>query len=143
MDIRKDIGSAIKCVTTVLPVASGAATNTGAAVDRMPSGGAEGYDSAVLVVHIGAATGTPTSFTVDAVIHESDASGSGFAVCSPTIAMTQQTTGSQLQQVDFDCSKLKRYLKAVVTVAISGGSSPTVPVSATLVLGGAAKKAAA
>lgn len=129
-----DMFHSAKAVQGNVPILSGAATLTGDAIDR------QGYMSAMLVVSVGAATGTPSSFTVDVHLHESTASGSGFDNCETdvgTTSITQITTENQIVMLRVNLQNAERYLKVITDVTVSGGSSPKVPVSTVLLLGDA------
>jgi hypothetical protein len=115
------------------PVAA-SSVQTGGAIDT------KGYNSCVFVIQNGVATGTPTSYTVDAKLQESDASGSGFAdVTGYTI--TQITADSKIAtlRVEGLGTSRKRYLKVLVTPAMTGGSSPKALIGSVCCLGRAYK----
>ena len=131
-----DIYDNVVGLRSVDPVAlSGTTAVKGVAVDT------EGYQTLMLLVNIGAATGSPSSFTVDVKVQTSATTTDGdFADLSPAVAIAQQTAGSVIVPLRVTASAgltangggaLKRYLRAVATPSFSGGSSPTVPVSAT------------
>jgi len=128
---ERSIGEEIKCVEAIRAI-SGAATtyNSPAYVDRL------GYDSAVLVVTAGAATGTPDSFTVNAKVQEEDVSSAGSLVDITGAAITQMTAAGKAT-IAFSLRPQKRYLNVALTITMLNGSSPKIPVSAVLVLGGA------
>lgn len=120
--------------------AAGSETINGTGIDRMTQGAQQGWMSCVLVLNVGTETGSPSSFTADCKLQESDSSGSGYTDISGA-AVTQRTAAGQAF-VNVNLKGVKRYIRAVTTVAISGGSSPTVPVAATIVLGGAMRDTA-
>lgn len=120
--------------------AAGSETINGTGIDRMTQGAQQGWMSCVLVLNVGTETGSPSSFTADCKLQESDSSGSGYTDISGA-SVTQQTAAG-FGSVAVNLKGCKRYIRAVVTVAITGGSSPTVPVSSTITLGGAVRSTA-
>jgi len=126
----KDIGSELLIKTGVRPDEDAGGTTNGPAIDR------QGFESAVLVLDVGDAEGSPTSFTVDAKLQHSDQSGSGFTDLSGA-AVTQVTAANTLVAKKIDLSGAKRYIRAVTTVSFTGGTSPNVARAALVILGGA------
>lgn len=128
-----DIGGSVKAVQGLPPLANSSATRNGASIDR------RGYFSCVLVSHAGAVTGSPSAQTLDVKIQDS-ADGSTFADISTSIvtaAHTQKTTGTaELRELNINLEGVRRYIRVVETVALTGGTSPTFPHSACVVLGG-------
>ena len=103
-DIRNQLGGG----PSQLPGSTALSGTTAANGSSVDCDGMEG--PVVLAVLTGAATGTPTSFSIAAKLQESDDGSTGWA----------------------DLGKLrgirtKRYLRSVLTPAFVGGSSPTVP----------------
>lgn len=114
---------------------SGSSDVNGTVIDLFTSRGAT---EGVLKVTVGAATGTPTTAQVTVRVQHSDASGSGFVDVTDTdivstvgLVKLENTSG----QIELAIDGLKRYIRAVVLPAFSGGSSPTLSVSAELALG--------
>ena len=128
--IRKDIGAYVKAQAGINPQDSAAATLNGAAIYR------QDFDSCVLHAACGAATGTPTAQTVDDKPHDSPDVTSGWADIAGA-AITQITADNGEAEKDVTLSGAKRYIRAVVTVGFTGGTTPKIPVAATVVLGGA------
>ena len=126
---RKDIGAFIKAQAGINPQDSAAATINGGAIDR------QDFDSCVLHAAAGAATGAPTAQTVDAKLQDSPDGTSGWADIAGA-AITQITADNAQAEVDIDLSGAKRYIRAIVAVGFTGGTTPTIPVAATVVLGG-------
>jgi hypothetical protein len=121
----------VKAVQSIAPVSSGAGAVNGTAVDT------QDFGDGMLVVNIGAATGSPTAQTVDAKLQESANGSSGWTDIAGA-AMTQATvddvTGEIKLRIENRAGSL-RYVRPVVTPGFTGGSSPEIPVSATLILG--------
>lgn len=130
---QRDGGSFTKTVVGNVAKAAGSETLTGAAIDRL------GFNSCKLVATVGAATGSPTSFTLDSKLTECDTSGGVYTDVTGA-AITQVTAATagaaEAPYVDVDLSGCKRYLKVVTVSALSGGSSPTLPVATVVVLTG-------
>jgi hypothetical protein len=131
-DLHLDIGSQIK---TDVSAFSGAATGavTGAAVRRV--GEVFNYASGQLVVGTGAATGTPTTISVAGKVQDS-ADGStnwnDVAGASITPVIVENGTG----KINFIARGCQAYIRAVVTPAFTGCSSPAIPAVGILVIGG-------
>lgn len=129
-----DIGAQVKVIAGIPPTNDdGTAAINGAAIDRL------GFQSAVLQVANGVATGAPTSYTIDAKLQESADGSTGWTDISGA-AITQITADNSDEYVDVNLAGAKRYIRVVATTAFVGGTSPTVPVAATVVLDGAAEK---
>ena len=127
----RNIGAYVKSVLGISPTNSAAAATTnGAAINR------QGYLSCVLHAACGAAAGSPTTQPVDAKLQES-ADGSTAWADITGAAVTQLAADDAESQVDVDLSGAKQYIRAVVVTALTGGSTPTIPVAATVTLGGA------
>ncbi len=93
------------------------------------------------IVDVGAATGAPTSLTVDVKVQDSDDNAT-FAdakdEANASIAIAQLTAGSAVVKLPdklhanagpAGARPSKRYRRAVATVAFVGGASPAVPVA--------------
>jgi len=94
-----------------------AATASGTGVD-MKAGAPENFDAALVLVNVGAITGTPTSVKVK--IEESDAIGSGYGVMDGG----DEVTVVQNTQYSFQVARAKQYVR--ITVTIAGGTGPHV-----------------
>ena len=134
---KRDIWRLCTTVGAIDPEdASASATINGDAVDvRTVSGGGA---SVVLAIQCGAATGTPSAQTVDGKIQDSADGSTGWAdlgTGSVAVQLTADDTFSQSAGINLTPGN-KGYIRAVVTVVLSAGSTPTIPVGATLVIGG-------
>jgi hypothetical protein len=123
------VGSLVKPMVGNVPAAPAAGTRNGAAIDRL------GYDSCVLFQQAGASSGTPTTIALDAKLQDSADGSSGWADISGA-AITQLTTASSSGKVAVSLSGSKRYIRVVEVLAFTGGTSPTLGVSSSVVLGG-------
>ena len=127
---ERHVGSLIKVVKAVNPT-NATADVTGSSVDRTD------YLSGVLHLACGAASGAPTAQSVSAKIQHSD-DGSTWADAG--IATSALTANNSEVELDVNLAGLKKYVRVVVLVSFTGGTSPAIPVAATLVLGGARVK---
>lgn len=130
----RSIFEAVKNIQAIDPIAVSAA-QTSAAIDT------KGFNSGAVVIVNGVATGTPTSYTVDAKVQHCDTSGGSYTDVTGA-AITQITADSKIATIrlmGFGTS-LKRFIKVVVTPALSGGSSPKALISAAVQLGRANKE---
>lgn len=109
----------------------GSAVN-GTGVDRI------GFESGILVFNQGAASGTPTSYTVAIKLQDS-ADNSIFADVSGAALALTQANASTVSLLSFNARGLDRYVRATITVTFTGGSSPALPYSIEFVLGNADK----
>lgn len=126
MPQRNQIQETTLSLAAVNPVGQAAGSPTGIAIDKLAY---DEFREVLTVVQTGAATGTPTSYTVDAKIQESATSGGTYTdVVGATI--TQITADSQKAEIYWNPKKLtKRFFRLLVTTAFTGGTSPTVPVA--------------
>lgn len=134
--VLTDINAYIKTVTAVAPIVASEGTINGSSIDRI------NYDSCVLLTNTGVSTGSPSSFTVDVKIQHSDTgSGSWTDYTNPNTesaaAVTQITAVSTAGSVGVNLVAAKRYIRVVHVLDFTGGSSPTLAVSAHVILGGA------
>jgi hypothetical protein len=128
--VLQNIGALIRAVQGVVPLRSTGGTVNGPAIDR------RGLLSAVLLLEVGATTGAPTSFTVDAKLQDSADGSTGWADIVGA-AVPRITTVNTLQFVDVNLSAARAFIRAVVVDAFTGGTAPAVDRSALVVLGGA------
>lgn len=128
--VPTDIGAEIKTVAGIPPTNAGAGAINGAAIDR------QGFQSCTLQAACGAASGGPSAQTVDAKLQHSADGSTGWADIAGA-AVTQMAADNGDEEVDVDLSVARRYLRVVSTVALTGGTTPKLPVAATVVLGGA------
>ncbi|MEE9140513.1 MAG: hypothetical protein V3U18_07020 [Alphaproteobacteria bacterium] len=126
---QHDIGAEVKSVKGINPADSAAATINGPAIDR------SGFLSAVLHHASGAATGTPTAQTVDSKLQDSADGSTGWADITGAAA-AQLTADDTDADVNVDFGTTKKFIRVVTTVGFTGGTSPTIPVAATVMLGG-------
>lgn len=128
--IFRNIGAYIASKLGVAPQSASAGTINGAAIDRL------GFGSAVLVAECGAATGAPTTRTVNSKLQQSADGSTGWTdvtnAATPTLS-----ADNGIAEADIDLSGCHRYVRQAIVAAFTGGTSPAIPVSGTVVLGGA------
>lgn len=130
MDPRsKNIGAFIRSNIGILPQTALAGTFTGPSVDR------QDFDSAVIHGMTGAATGTPTTQSVIYKLQDS-ADDSSFEDVA-NVDLAAMIADNDNGELDVNLSGLRRYVRLAAVVAFTGGSSPAIPIAATLTLGGA------
>lgn len=109
-----------KSVGILLPKAL-TATASGTPVLITPGENAD-YE-AIAVVQNGAATGSPTSYTLAVTVEESATSGGTY----DTIAtFTTITADNQVSHLPVKINPAKPYIRATATIAFVGGTSPAV-----------------
>jgi hypothetical protein len=133
---QHNIGALLALATSVLPQAAAASVN-GAGVDRMAHGMPL---SCVLHQVAGAESGAPTAVSVQTKLQHS-ADNSTWADYDPpgsaTVAQTAALAAASSENaVAIDLSSANRYVRAVTTIAFTGGTSPTILVAADIVFGG-------
>lgn len=130
----RSIYDAVKNIQAVDPIAASAA-QTSAAIDT------KGFNSGAVVIINGAATGSPSGYTVDAKVQHCDASGGSYTDVTGA-AITQIIADSKIATIRLSGfgTSLKRYIKIVVTPSLTGGTSPKVLVGATVQLGRAERE---
>lgn len=94
--------------------------------------------SVALVAQAGAVTGGPSAQTFDAKIQDSpdNSAWADFTDSNSNGAITQQTADDAIATERVNLNAADRYIRAVTVVALTGGTSPTWPVSTALVFGG-------
>ena len=131
---RRDIDRQMKMEIGIDPEDSAPATINGAAIDRRSATGSGA--SAVLHVACGAATGSPSPQTVDGKLQDSLDGSGGWADISGTDIAQLTGDDEDASSPNRNLVDVKKFIRAVVTVVLTGGSSPTIPVAATICFGG-------
>ena len=130
----RSVYDAIKVVKGIAPIAQTNSEVLSAAIDT------SGYNSALVEVETGAATGTPDSYSVACKVTECDTSGGDYAdVAGATAALAADGKHAQIRVEGLGTSR-KRYLKISLTPAFVGGTTPKALVGATALLGRAFKE---
>jgi len=117
----------VKLQPAIRPQAAAAGTVNGLSIDRL------GFEDAVLLVSAGAVAGAPTAQTVDVKIQDS-ADGTTW-VDVAGLAVEQITAGDTSKELGINLSPLRRYIRAVATVAFTGGTTPNIQLAVTIALG--------
>jgi len=136
--LQHNIGAFVALVTAVSPQAASAAVN-GASVDRalhnLPL-------SCVLHNIAGAATGAPSALSVVSKLQHSPDNSTWSDYIPPgasTVAVTPALTAASTDNsVAIDLSSANRFIRAVTTPTLTGGTSPTILLATDIVLGGEA-----
>jgi hypothetical protein len=126
---RNDIGAYISPRRALAVQDATAGAIPGPGIDR------SGFDSCVLHVAVGTASGTPDSFSVAGKLQESDDNSAFSDIAGASIAAI--ATDASEAHVNVNLAGCKQYVRAVVTPAFVNGTSPKIEVAATIVLGGA------
>ena len=136
---RRDIDRQMKMEIGIIPIDTVAATivgaGGGAGINRRGTTGADSGASAVLHVACGAAGGSPSTQTVDATLQDSaDNSTDWQDIGSPITQLTGDDEDGSTPNVNL--VGVRKFVRAEVVVAFTGGSTPTIPVAATICFGG-------
>jgi hypothetical protein len=128
---QRDLGSQIRSVASLAPVAGTGSAQNGAAVDRL------GFLSAVGVVPW-STSGGATGGTIVAKFQHSDASAGTYADFGTAVTVTIPAgpNASGVAEVPVNLSAAKRYIRLVVDSDPTGGTPASI-VSGVIVLGGA------
>ena len=130
----RSVYDAIKVVKGIAPIAQAASEVLSAAIDT------SGYNSALVEVETGAATGAPDSYSVACKVTECATSGGQYAdVDGATATLAADGKHAQIRVEGLGTSR-KRYLKISLTPAFVGGTTPKALVGATALLGRAFKE---
>lgn len=118
---------------TITPLSAG--DENGLVIDRV------NFLSGVFGLAVGAASGTPTSFTVYVRLQTGDlANGSDMADFIPCQEATVTKSADLIADDTFnftnaDLVGAQKFIRAVVTVAFVGGTTPAIPVNTFIALG--------
>lgn len=136
-----NIGAGVKNFPVVRPieqVAASAFSVVGTAVDL------QNYESFVWEVTTGALTGSPSAQTVDAKLQHSEDNSTWADVAAgpsnPAVAITQITAANSDRRVEIDRRPLRRYVRALFTVAFTDGSTPKIGLASHITAGDATIK---
>ncbi|ADO68705.1 hypothetical protein [Stigmatella aurantiaca] len=124
-----DAGVLVAIRSGTAPAAVVAGSRNSAAVDR------RGFDSCVLAAQTGSASGGPTSLTLAAKLQESADGSTGWTDVAGA-AIEPLISENGVARVNVRLPTAKRYLRVTETVSFTGGTSPTLGASSTLVLCG-------
>jgi hypothetical protein len=129
--IYEVVSKAVKVGGQVAPAsrANGASANTIAA-NRVD------FTEAIVVLNTGATTGSPTSVNVSVDLQHSDDGTTWSALASGVVSANG---ANQAKHAGVDLLGAKKFVRAVVSVSLSGGTNPEVQCAATLILAGSSK----
>ncbi len=113
----------------IAPQSTVAATVNGSAVDRTQ------FRAAKLSGLAGAASGTPTTQSVIYKLQDSADGSTGWADFGTALA--DLDGDNEIANGNFDLAGAKKFVRAVATVAFTGGTSPEQLIGAVLILMGA------
>lgn len=134
---QRNIGSLVVAVSSVAPVASAASAGIdGTSIDRVAHSVA---GCCVIHTSLGAETGSPTGVSVQSTLQHSpdNSTWTNFLYDGTNTAQGAAITAANSDQnYAVDLTLANRYLRVVTAVSFTGGTSPTVGVSASLVLSG-------
>ena len=123
----KRVADLVRVVSAIDPDEYGAGTVNGGAIDLAT----RDFQGAVVFARTGDIEGSPSATSVEVKLQESDDATAWADIDGATATITAAQTGATIR-VD---QPQKRYLRAVLTVSFTGGTSPNVAVAAVAVLG--------
>jgi len=130
----KSVFDSVKTKLAIAPIAQGASAATGVVIDTL------GFNSAMVHVSVGAATGTPDSYSVACKVQECATSGGSYAdISGATASLVADGTSAQIRIEGLNGTRA-RYIKVIMTPAFVNGTSPKALIGATAVLGNAQNK---
>lgn len=118
-------------VYQIAPAKAYTATASSTGLSVVP-GESPSFD-ACAVINVGAATGTPTSYTAAIVIEESATVG-GTYTTNKTVGTATNTGGAQSVHVPVTINPAKPFLRVTATIAFVGGTSPALPIGVDLLV---------
>jgi len=128
------VGTDIATSLQIAPVSkSNSGTASGTVLSRV------GYESATFTFLTGAASGSPTGISISCKVQTGDAADGSDMVDIPGATATI-TAENRAAEINVDLSGCKKYVRAYLTVSLSGGTSPSILVAAIAVLGDAKYK---
>lgn len=133
-----NIGGIALPVSAIRPQSSTGGTVTGATIDR-----AQHNMSLSCVIHqnIGAVSGAPSAVAITSALQHSP-DGSTWSAYTPGAAFSTPATSGTIAAANtdnatsVDLSSAYRYIRTVMTVTLTGGTTPAALVEASVVLGG-------
>ena len=137
-----NVGSYVVPVTSILPESAAAGTVNVTSIDRvlhnMPQ-------SCVLHQVVGAESGAPTTASVQTKLQDSpdNSTWSDFKAGTANVQQTAALTAANSENTAaIDLTAANRFIRAVSTVAFTGGTSPAILLAADIILGGERELAA-
>ena len=132
---QRNIGALVALVTSIPPESSSGGAINGTAIDRTLHGLA---NSCVLHQMVGAVSGAPTAVSVQTKLQHSpdNTTWSDFQINGTTQSAPVLTATNTDDGVAIDLTTAYRFIRAEMTVAFTGGTTPAAVVASDLVLGG-------
>ena len=132
---QRNIGALIALVTCIPPESSAGGTINGTAIDRTLHGLA---NSCVLHQMVGSVSGAPSAVSILSKLqHSPDGSAwSDFQINGTTQQAAALTAANTDSSAAIDLTMAARFIRPVMTVTLTGGTTPAALVAADLVLGG-------
>lgn len=128
--VKQDIGAYIKAVAGNTGLANTGVVQSGSAIERTAA------NSAVVYVKAGTVAGTPTSWLATVTLQHSIGSTTPAMTHFATIGNISNTTTTLEGSINL--SGAKQYVRVVIaTPVFTGGTTPSVVLDSTVVLGGA------
>lgn len=132
-----NIDAYIKPMVGNVAKAQAAGADNGPAIDR------QGYQSATLFGARGATSSDPSAHSVTYKLQHSDTTENADFSDVTGEALAALTADNTSAKKAVNLTPLKRYIRIVATAAFTGGTTPAIPISSTVILGGAQKLPAA
>lgn len=129
--LSKNIGAYVKFAEGLAINTSQAATVTGTGVDR------RGFNSCVLRGKLGAVSGTPDATSAIIKLQQSSDDGSADAYADISGATMTLTAANDVDYADVNLDGCERYIRAVLVLTFTNGSTPSTYYTADILLGGA------
>jgi hypothetical protein len=124
------LGETAKLTSAIVPGLFSAGDLTPIIIDRM------GFYDAIVLLKVGAATGTPTAQGVSLKVYTGDvADGTDATTEVSGDGIAALTTDNAEAEKNLDLNSYHRYIKIVPTVAFTAGTTPKIPVAVTVALG--------
>lgn len=126
----RSVYDAIKVALGIAPIAQANSEKLSAAIDTM------GYNSALFEFVVGAATGTPDSYSVACKVTECATSGGSYSdISGATATLTTDGKHAQVRVEGLGQGSRLRYIKLSMTPTFVNGTSPKALIGATALLG--------
>jgi hypothetical protein len=127
--IQQNIGSYVKSFTGNAGLVNSGAVQNGSAIDRL------GELSCVVYAKAGTVSGTPTSWLATVTLQQSVGATTPAMAHYATVGVISSTT--PYLEGNHDFSGAQRYVRVVIgTPSFTGGTSPSVVLDSTVILGG-------
>lgn len=132
---QRNIGALVALVTSIPPESSSGGAINGTVIDRTFHGLA---NSCVLHQMVGAVSGAPTTVSVQTKLQHSpdNTTWSDFQINGTTQSAPALTAANSEDSLAIDLTTAYRFIRAEMTVAFTGGTTPAAVVASDLVLGG-------